>query len=276
MLPAPDTARPAPLLMGIVNVTPDSFSDGGLHATAEAGVAHALRLLDEGADLLDIGGESTRPGAAPVSADAEAARVVPVVEGILEARPRAVISVDTSKAHVAGAALDAGATWVNDVTGLSDPAMAPLCAAHGCRVVVMHMRGTPRTMQRDTHYDDLVVEVEAHLRARVAYAVDGGIDPKRLLVDPGVGFGKAPRDNPRLIAATPRFARIAPVLVGASRKRFIGELTGVPVARDRVHGSVGAALAAAAMGASVLRVHDVAPTRQALSVFGAVQSVVDS
>jgi len=260
-----------PLLMGIVNATPDSFSDGGRFVATDSAVQHALRLLGEGADLLDIGGESTRPGAQAVEAQDEARRVVPVIEGVLAARPQAVISVDTSKATVARQALNAGARWVNDVTGLGDPHMAAVCAESGCELVLMHMRGTPRTMQQDTEYSDLIGQIESVLRQRVQQAVQAGVAPERIVLDPGLGFGKAPRDNPRLIAAVPRLRRLGHrVLIGASRKRFIGQLTGVERAADRVHGSVGAALAAAWLGADVLRVHDVAATAQALAVQQAV------
>ena len=265
------THRHNPLLMGIVNVTPDSFSDGGRHAGVQEAVAHGLRLLDEGADVLDIGGESTRPGADAVTARVEQDRVVPVIEGVLAARPDAVISVDTSKAVVAEAALDAGARWVNDVTGLGDPDMAPLCAGRDCELVLMHMRGTPRTMQADTHYDDLVGEVIDVLQGRVGQAVGAGVARERVILDPGLGFAKDLADNPRLVAAVPRLRALGHrVLIGASRKGFIGRLTDVPIAAERVHGSVGAALAAAWLGADVLRVHDVAATAQALAVQRAV------
>lgn len=261
-----------PLLMGIVNVTPDSFSDGGLYRYAGQAVAHALRLIDEGADWVDVGGESTRPGSAPVSVDEECARVIPVIEGVRAARPGVPISVDTSKAAVAEAATQAGARIVNDVSALSDPAMAPLCAQAGVTVVLMHMRGTPATMQRDTAYEDLVGEVERYLAERAEAAMAAGIQRERIVIDPGIGFGKAPGDNPALIAAVPRLRALGHrVLIGASRKRFIGELTGVAEPSQRVAGSVGAALAAAARGADVLRVHDVAATRQALAVFQAVE-----
>jgi len=264
--------RVAPLLMGVVNATPDSFSDGGRFLRSADAIDQALRLLDEGAAWVDVGGESTRPGAAPVQADDEIDRVLPVIEGIVRARPDAIVSVDTSKAVVARRALDAGARVVNDVTALSDPDLGPLCARAGCDVVLMHSRGTPATMQQDTAYEDLVAEVETFLADRIARARRDGIAAERILVDPGLGFGKAPRDNPALIAAVPRFARLGHrVLIGASRKRFVGDLSGVPVAADRVHGSVGAALAAATRGAHVLRVHDVAATRQALAVFLAVE-----
>jgi dihydropteroate synthase len=259
-------------LMGIVNATPDSFSDGGRFDDVDRAVAHALRLLDAGADIVDVGGESTRPGAAAVSASEERDRVLPVITGVLAARPGACVSVDTRKASVAAAAVRAGARMVNDVSALGDPAMAAVCAAApGVEVVLMHMRGQPATMQRDTTYGDLVQEVVDWLGARVEPAVSSGIDRGRLLVDPGVGFGKAPRDNPRLIAATRELGALGlPVLIGASRKRFIGQLTGVEDAAARDAGSIGAALAAVACGAAVLRVHDVAGTRQALTVYQAI------
>ncbi|MFK7928188.1 MAG: dihydropteroate synthase [Myxococcota bacterium] len=260
-----------PLVMGILNATPDSFSDGGRFDTVDAGIQHALSMLDEGADLIDIGGESTRPGAPAVDAASEAQRVLPIIRAVLQERPRARISIDTSKATVAEAALNAGVLWVNDVTALSDPAMASVCAAARCTVVLMHMRGDPRTMQRQTAYTDLVQEVEAHLKARTTAAVDAGIDVERIVLDPGVGFGKASADNARLFHVIPRLvAQGHRVLVGASRKRFIGDLTGQSVPGERVHGSVGAALAAVALGAQIVRVHDVAATVQALTVFTAV------
>lgn len=256
-----------------MNVTPDSFSDGGAFLDPRVAVEHGLRLLDEGADWLDIGGESTRPGAAPVDAAEELRRVLPVVEGLARARPDAVLSIDTAKAAVARAALDAGARVVNDVTALRDPDMAAACVAAEATVVLMHLRGDPLTMQRDTRYADLVGEVVAGLQARVAVARAAGIRADRIWVDPGLGFGKAPADNPRLVAATARIAAETgcPVLVGASRKRFVGELTGVQRAADRVYGSIGAALAASAAGASAVRVHDVGATRQALTVYNACQ-----
>lgn len=266
-MPSSHPPTPRALVMGIVNATPDSFSDGGRFLEPNLAVAHGLRLLGEGADLLDVGGESTRPGADPVSVAEQRRRVVPVIAGILDAAPEATLSVDTTSAQVAEAALEAGATWVNDVTALGDPDMAPLCAQAGCELVLMHMRGVPQTMQADTDYDDLIGEVEAFLSERTERAVRAGVDPARIVLDPGLGFGKAAVDNPRLIAAVPRLKRSGHrVLIGASRKRFIGSLTGVVEAAERVHGSVGAALAAASLGADVLRVHDVAATVQALAV----------
>lgn len=259
--------------MGIVNVTPDSFSDGGLHADAEAAVLHALSLLDEGASIVDIGGESTRPGAHGVASDEEIRRVIPVIQGILAARPEARISVDTAKADVAVAAIGAGASIVNDVAALGDPGMAEACARTGVIVVLMHMRGDPRTMQHDTRYGDLVGEVAAFLRQRAERAMAAGIPHDRIWIDPGLGFGKAGRDNPRLIAAVPVLRELGfPVLIGASRKSFIGAITGERQADRRVYGSIGAALAAARLGADVLRVHDVRATREALEVYQAIDA----
>ncbi|MBT3220441.1 MAG: dihydropteroate synthase [Proteobacteria bacterium] len=254
--------------MGIVNVTADSFSDGGRFLQSRDAIAHGLQLLDEGADWLDIGGESTRPGSLPVSAEAEKARVVPVIAGILRERPQAVISIDTQKADVAEAAVAVGATIVNDVSALHDPDMAPFCARARVGLVLMHMRGVPRSMQDNTDYDDLIGEIVGFLRERTAQAEAAGIERHKLFVDPGLGFGKSLADNPVLIASASCFRELGlPVVIGASRKRFIGDLTKTPTPDSRVFGSIGAALAAAAHGAAVLRVHDVQATRQALQVF---------
>ncbi len=259
-----------PLVMGVVNVTPDSFSDGGRFHAAQDAIAHGLRLLDEGADWLDVGGESTRPGAAPVEASVEQARVIPVIRGLARARSDARISVDTRRASVAAAAIAAGARMVNDVSALEDPRMGALVAAAEVDVVLMHMRGTPATMQHDTRYGDVVGEVAGWLAGRVELALAAGVARRRVILDPGIGFGKAWAHNPRLIRAVPRFAELGHrVLIGASRKRFIGEMLGVEEPSRRVFGSVGAALAAAAAGASILRVHDVRETIQALHVFWA-------
>ncbi|MCO4743565.1 MAG: dihydropteroate synthase [Proteobacteria bacterium] len=258
--------------MGIVNVTPDSFSDGGVYNSVRAAVAHGHRLFEEGAQWLDVGGESTRPGAEPVSPSEEMRRVVPVIEGLVSAVPNAIVSVDTRRAVVAEAALNAGARIVNDVSALDDPPMAELVASRGAQVVLMHMRGQPKTMQQKTQYVDLMGEIETHLLERARRLEVMGMARDRIVLDPGVGFGKALEANPSLIAAVPRLRGHGyRVLIGASRKRFIGALTGVGVASERVHGSVGAALAAAARGADILRVHDVAATRQALQVFMAVE-----
>jgi dihydropteroate synthase len=256
--------------MGIVNVTPDSFSDGGCYASTAKAVDHALALLDHGADLVDVGGESTRPGAPRVGPQEELERVLPVVQGILRSRPNTTISVDTSKALVAETVLRAGARIINDVRALADPAMAATCARAEATVVLMHMRGTPASMQKDTGYDDLMMEVRQFLTERVRYATDAGISSARLVLDPGIGFGKAWKDNPSLIHRLGELASLGcPVLIGASRKRFIGEITGEPDASKRVFGSIGAALAASARGADILRVHDVRGTIQALKVFRA-------
>ena len=253
-------------LMGVVNVTPDSFSDGGAYAPIE----HGLRLLDEGADWLDVGGESTRPGAPPVPPEEELRRVLPVLAGVARHRPGAILSVDTSKAEVAARAIEAGASVVNDVTALRDPEMAGLVARTGVTLVLMHMRGDPTTMQSDTRYGDLVAEIRAFLAERAEVAIAAGVPRDRILVDPGLGFGKAPLDNPRLVAAIPSFRSLGHrVVIGASRKSFVGRLSGVSRPEDRVHGSIGAALAAVEAGADVLRVHDVAATRQALAVYTA-------
>ncbi|NCG19799.1 MAG: dihydropteroate synthase [Rhodobacterales bacterium] len=260
-----------PLLLGIVNVTPDSFSDGGQFARADAAIAHGLALIEQGAYALDVGGESTRPGAAPVSAAEEKDRVLPVIRGLLRVQADLKISVDTRKASVARAALQAGAWMVNDVSAGADPQMFSVCAEAECVLILMHMRGTPATMQRQTGYHDLVGEVIDVLQQRIALARAAGVRHEHIIADPGLGFGKALLDNPKLIAAVPRMQSELgiPVLIGASRKRFIGELTQQSNASERVFGSVGAALAAARVGAEWVRVHDVAATQQALAVFNA-------
>jgi len=259
------------IVMGVLNVTPDSFSDGGLFADTETAVAHGARLLDEGADIVDVGGESTRPGAAPVDPDEERRRVVPVIEGLRRARPDAVLSVDTRRADVARAAIDAGATIVNDVGAGRDPAMLPLLAERAAGLVLMHMLGEPRTMQDDPQYDDVVAEVHEYLRERVETAVFAGIDTDRLAVDPGIGFGKDLGHNLELLRACSSFRDLgATVVIGASRKRFLGTLTGVEDPADRIEGSIAAAVLAVANGADAVRVHDVAATVRALAVADAV------
>ncbi len=248
-----------PLVMGIVNVTPDSFSDGGRFLAADRAVSHGLRLLEEGADILDVGGESTRPGSVPVSAEAECGRVMPVIEGILRARPEAVISVDTTKAGVAEAALEAGALIVNDVSGCRfDPDMLPLAARTGAGLVMMHMQGTPRTMQDRPVYDDVLAEVGAFFRQRLAAAAAAGVREEAVVFDPGIGFGKTLENNLDLMANVPALSAAAgrPLLLGVSRKRWIGEVTGRGV-EDRLAGSLGGLSACVAGGAKILRVHDV-------------------
>lgn len=251
-------------VMGIVNVTPDSFSDGGLYLDPDAAISHGLELLDEGADLLDLGGESTRPGAEPVAPEEELRRVAPVVEHLAE---RATVSVDTSKAVVAEAAIGAGATMVNDVTALrGDPEMAATCAEAGVEVVLMHMLGEPRTMQESPAYGDVVEEVLEFLLERAGFAEEAGIARERIWIDPGIGFGKTAEHNFALLAATDRFVETGyRVLVGPSRKRFIGSLDGSGES-ERVGGTVAACLEAARKGASAVRVHDVVPVFQALAV----------
>lgn len=256
-------------LMGVVNVTPDSFSDGGLYLDPEAAIAHGRELAAAGAEVLDVGGESTRPGAEAVAAEEERRRVVPVIEGLrgLEAR----ISVDTSKAPVAAAALDAGAEIVNDVTALrGDPEMAALCAERGCGVVLMHMLGTPRTMQDDPRYGDVVAEVKAFLAERLEAAVAAGIPEEGIWLDPGIGFGKTLAHNTELLRRLGELRELGrPLVVGTSRKSFIGRLDGSS-ASERLGGTIASSVLAAANGAEVLRVHDVAEMRQALAVAAAV------
>lgn len=262
-----------PRVMGIVNVTPDSFSDGGEHATVEAAVAHALRLADEGADLLDIGGESTRPGAADVSVDEELARVIPVIERLAQATTLP-ISIDTSKPEVMRAAVAAGAGMINDVCALRRDGTLDAAAALGVPVVLMHMQGEPRSMQDAPDYEDIVADVHRFLAERIFSAEMAGIDKKRIVVDPGFGFGKTTAHNLALLAGFERFVDLGvPVLAGLSRKRTIGELTGRDDPHDRVPGSVAAHLIAVQRGAALVRVHDVAATVDALKVWNAVASV---
>lgn len=250
-------------LMGVVNVTPDSFSDGGRTFSTAAAVAAGLRMREEGALVLDVGGESTRPGAAPVGPGEEARRVLPVIEALAAAG--AVVSVDTRKAEVAAAALAAGAAVVNDVGGLRDPAMLAACAAAGAPAIVMHMQGEPRTMQAAPRYGDVVAEVEAFLLEQARRAAAAGVPS--VVLDPGIGFGKDLDHNLDLLRATARLAGHGhPLLVGASRKAFIGRLAGGVGPESRLPGTLAAHLVAAAAGAALLRVHDVAAHAQALAV----------
>ena len=259
---------PRPRVMGILNVTPDSFSDGGRSATLEAALRHAGRLIAEGADILDVGGESSRPGAAVVPEAEEVDRVIPVVEAI-SARFPVPISVDTTKPEVARLALAAGAHIINDIRGLDDDALADLAARTGAGVVLMHMQGTPQTMQLDPRYDDVVREVRDDLARRVDRAERAGIPRDRIAIDPGIGFGKRTAHNLRLLRGLEQLAPIGrPILVGTSRKGFLGKIIGRPL-DDRVGASVASALAAAAAGAKILRVHDVGPTVDALKVWEA-------
>ena len=263
-----------PRVMGIVNVTPDSFSDGGRLASVEAAVAHGLRLVEQGADLLDIGGESTRPGAEPVEAADEIARVVPVIEGLRAAWP-GPISIDTMKPAVARAAVAAGATMWNDVTALGFAPDSLKTAAHlNCDVVLMHMQGEPRTMQAAPHYDDVVAEVTDWLLARAEAAMAAGVARDRIWLDPGLGFGKTAQHNLALTARLDRLVGLGfPILYGASRKRTIQSVDPTAAdSADRLGGSLALALEAARRGAAILRVHDVRETAQALKVQAAVAS----
>ncbi len=262
-----------PVLFGILNVTPDSFSDGGDFLAPEAAARHAEALLDEGANVVDVGGESTRPGSDPVPEDEEIGRVVPVVRKILEARPGAVVSVDTYRAGTAEAALEAGARIVNDVTALrGDPRMAALAADAGCPVVLMHMLGEPKTMQKEPRYDDVVREVRDFLAWRAEYAIAAGVKPENVILDPGVGFGKTLEHNLALLLHLDAIVDLGfPVLLGASRKRFLGSVTGADEAKDRVFGTVATTVLGYERGANLFRVHDVRANREALAVAEAVR-----
>lgn len=256
-----------PLVMGILNVTLDSFSDGGAQAAPEAAIAAGGRMLAAGADIIDIGGESTRPGAAPVAPELEQARVLPVIRAL--AAQGAVISADTRHAATMAAALDAGARIINDVSALThDPAALPLVAARGCPVVLMHMRGTPATMNEHARYDDVAAEVLAELAAARGRAEAAGVARGNIALDPGFGFAKRGTQNLLLLQATARFAALGqPLLIGLSRKRFLGEISGEAEPARRDPESLAAALFAAGLGAHILRVHDVAGTARALRVW---------
>jgi dihydropteroate synthase len=261
-----------PLVMGIVNVTPDSFSDGGRHATTETAVAHALELARQGADLLDIGGESTRPGATPVPLDEELRRVVPVVESL--ARQTDVpLSVDTFKAEVARACLAAGAHVINDVTALAgDPATAEVAHAYRAGVILMHMQGTPQTMQQDPRYDDVVADIGRYFEERLREAQRHGLTDEQIVLDPGIGFGKTDRHNLEILARLEEFQRLGrPVCLGVSRKGFIGRLRGGRPPDSRLAGTLAAGCYAQCRGAAqILRVHDVGATRDAVTVVNAI------
>lgn len=277
--------------MGVLNVTPDSFSDGGRHVNVDDAVAAGLRLIEEKADIIDVGPESTRPGSSPVAEADQIARAIPVIEKIRAHDDQIPISIDTRRASVARAALDAGADIVNDVSALrDDESMADLVASRGATVVLMHMRGTPLTMQTNGggDYDDVLGEIVAFLTARADFAMKAGVDPSRIILDPGIGFGKRPEHNLAIIRHVERFVAIGqPILIGASRKSFIGHVlsrnlssgaklnVAVPTAavgpEDRLAGSIACAVLATQGGASILRVHDVAATVQALQLYTAVK-----
>jgi dihydropteroate synthase len=267
--------RPADFtIMGVVNVTPDSFSDGGLYLDANAAIAHGLELESEGAAILDVGGESTRPGADPVPEAEELRRVMPVIEGLLERGAGAQMSIDTSKSGVATRALEAGATFVNDVTAFrGDPKMAGVVAEAGVECCLMHMLGDPRTMQDDPHYDDVVSDIKAFLEERMRFAVKAGIAEERILLDPGIGFGKTIEHNLELLRRLGEFLDLGrPLVIGTSRKSFLGRLTGREDPSERVAGTVATNVLAYERGARVFRVHDVAPVHDALTVTAATVS----
>jgi dihydropteroate synthase len=253
-----------PKIMGIVNVTPDSFSDGGSFLDPGCAADHAAELVAQGADIVDIGGESTRPGATPVSEEEEIRRVLPVIERVVQ-RTSAPVSIDTRRAEVARRALGAGAVIVNDVSGLTfDPSMPSVCVQARAGVVCMHMQGTPQTMQQDPRYEDVVAEISAYLAGRLDALEQAGIPRERIVVDPGIGFGKTAAHNLAILQNIERFRSLGrPVLVGHSRKRFLEKLLGRPI-DERLAGTVGVAIALALQGTDVLRVHDVRATRDAL------------
>ncbi|MBI2343605.1 MAG: dihydropteroate synthase [Deltaproteobacteria bacterium] len=261
-------------IMGIVNVTPDSFYTGNRFASAEAAIDAACRMVDDGADRLDIGGESSRPGGVAVSATEELRRVIPVVDGVHARYPAMPLSIDTTKAVVAQEAIAAGATMVNDITaGRGDPAMMPVVATHGVSYLLMHMQGTPQTMQQAPHYDDVEREVGDFLAARLRAATAAGIDPSRCYLDPGIGFGKRPDDNLRLLKALPRLiAGPTQWVLGVSRKSIIGFLLGGVAVEGRLEGSLALVAWGAWHGIAIVRVHDVAETRRFLTVWDAVAS----
>ena len=258
------------LVMGILNVTPDSFSDGGRFLDRASAISHATRMVDDGADMLDVGGESTRPGSTPVSMDEELERVHPVIQWLAELHPAVPISIDTRKARVAAEALDAGATIVNDVSGGADPAMFEVVRGRDAAVVLMHMRGDPTTMQEAPQYDDVVGEVHEYLRQRIEAAELAGIDPERIAIDPGIGFGKDLDHNLELMHGVGSFLDLGrPLLVGPSRKRFIGTILDLPE-EERVEGTVGAVVWMVARGAHLVRVHDVKEVVRAVRVSDAI------
>ena len=259
------------LVMGIVNITPDSFSDGGRYFDSSRALAHALELVEEGANILDIGGESTRPGAAEVSVQEELDRVIPIIE-TLAAEVPVPISIDTSKPEVMYQALRSGAGFLNDVRALQEPGALETAAKSDVPVCLMHMQGAPRTMQHNPHYVDVVADVEEFFRQRIAACEQAGIKRERILLDPGFGFGKTLEHNIRLLNELERFRSLdCPLLVGMSRKRMIGTLLGDVPPDQRLYGSVSAAVVAAMKGAAIIRVHDVRPTVEALKIVTAIQ-----
>jgi len=261
----------SPRVMGILNVTPDSFSDGGVHFERATAVEAALRMAEDGAAIVDVGGESTRPGSEPVTLDEELGRVVPVIEEIRR-RSDIRLSVDTRHPEVAEAALDAGADAMNDVTAMRDPLMRALAAKRGVPVILMHMRGEPRTMQEHIHYDDVVTDVLRELRQSFDAVVAAGVDPEQVLIDPGIGFAKTFDHNLELLARCHELSTLRPFAIGASRKAFIGHLTGQPNGPSRMPGSLAAVAAAFHGGASLVRVHDVGETVGFLRVLAGIEA----
>ena len=258
-----------PLLMGILNVTPDSFSDGGLHHGRDAAIAYALQMVEQGADIIDIGGESTRPGATRVTAEEQLQRVLPVIKALQQQLPAHIpISIDTTSTRVAGAALEQGATMVNDVAaGRDDPDMFRLVAEAGIPYIIMHMQGTPSTMQDNPHYDDVVAEIRTFLLARVEAAMQAGVKQENLVIDPGIGFGKSKRDNLDLIVNLESFTATGyKVLLGASRKRFMGSICDITSYRELVGATCATTTIGVFAGVNILRVHDITANRQALDV----------
>ena len=261
----------APVLMGVINVTPDSFSDGGEFLDPARAVARAETLLDEGAQIVDVGGESTRPGSDPVGPEEELSRVIPVLRGILTARPEAVVSIDTYRASTAEAALDAGARIVNDISALGDPRMAGLVAEKDCLIVLMHMRGEPKSMQKNPHYEDVVWEVRDFLAHRAERAVRAGVDEKNIVLDPGIGFGKTLEHNLALLNRLDALVELGfPVLVGTSRKSFLGRISGGGP-KNRLFGTIATNVVAYERGATLFRVHDVRANKEALAVVAAIR-----
>lgn len=262
----------SPLIMGILNVTPDSFFDGGKHRTMESALGHALYMIEEGAEIVDVGGESTRPYAEPATEAEELERVIPVIEE-LRGRSDVLISVDTYKAGVAAEALRAGADIVNDISGLTyDSAMAGVIARHGAYAVIMHIKGTPRNMQENPCYDDVIGEIKLFLRDRIDHAVHAGIDREKIIVDPGICFGKRVEDNLRILKMLNEFRELGrPVLVGTSMKSFIGKITDFPI-EERVEGTLASLAVAIMNGADIIRVHDVKKARKVLKTVKAVMA----
>ena len=266
------TFGPDPVLMGVLNVTPDSFSDGGKFFGAEPAVSHAEKMFDEGAQVIDVGGESTRPGSDPVSPEEELRRVLPVIQGILSARPDSIVSIDTYRSSIAEAALDAGARAVNDVTALGDPRMAGLMAGRGCPIILMHMLGEPKSMQQHPRYEDVVREVRDFLAERAQQAIRAGVELENIILDPGIGFGKTPEHNLMLLKRLDSLVELGfPVLVGVSRKSFLGKITGSEDPKSRLFGTVAANVLAYERGASLFRVHDVRANKEALAVAAAIR-----